>query len=192
MRIAASALSGMSVNAALINCAPCGAVSLGHGLALRATQRPILPDKQSRSIVHCPILACNSLSGCSVSWSRPGSPFEQPFGVVHLLASPILDLIGVHIVLLDQLRQGSSPPNRSPGHFGPERRRVIPALPSHLPVMTEDRHNRDPCPTHGVHLQDQEALGVGSNNITEICRAVSVKCCNSSGCRGRPRMARSR
>ena len=88
------------------------------------------------------------------------SPFEQPLGVAHQPASPVLDLIRVHVVLLGQLGEDLLPPNRSHRYLRLERRRLIPALSSHLLVLCPDfsdhdrRHlqNRDSCPTHGVHL----------------------------------------
>ena len=51
-------------------------------------------------------------------------------------ASPVLNLIRVHVVLLGQLREGLLAPKRGHRHLRLERRRMIPALASHLLLLS--------------------------------------------------------
>ena len=103
-----------------------------------------------------------------------GPALEQPLGAAHQPASPVLNLVRVHVVVLGPLREGLLPSHRGHGHLRLERRRVIPAFASHLLVLCagfsdhDRRHlrNRDPCPTDGVHLS---LLPLECSNQTTSC-----------------------
>ena len=118
-----------------------------------------------------------------------GPALEQPLGAAHQPASPVLNLVRVHVVLLGQLREGLLPSHRGHGHLRLERRRVIPALSSHLLVLCagfsdhDRRHlrNRDPCPTDGVHLTDGRAALCAARALGSIGRPAESSAGPSTG-----------